>query len=244
MKYYKIILDSQIVGVCTSDNCFRFQQKHEILIRTIDDNAEYMECNNKLYHAGWMKPLLTQKYSYTSAVILTITADEYNILVPASENTPIPIEEDENEIVIPENIDPADEITIQFVRNAKINEMSSDCNKTIERGFDIETEDGIHHYSYALEDQLNLMNLSSMIAQGANELSYHADGELCRFYTPEEINEIINAGNAWKTYHTTYFNALKSYINSLETIEEISVITYGVDIPDEFKTDVLKILEY
>lgn len=243
MQYYKIILDSQIVGVCTSNNCFRFQQKHGILIKTIDDKAEYMECNNKLYRAGWMKPILTEKYSYTSAVILEITADEYNILVPASENTPIPIEEEEEEIIIPEQIDPADEITLNFIREAKINEMSSVCNRTIENGFNIETEDGIHHYSYALEDQLNLMNLSAAIARGEEQLSYHADGELCRFYTAAEINEIISAGNAWKTYHTTYFNALKSYINSLETIEEIGAITYGMELPEEFKTDVLRVIE-
>jgi len=121
--------------------------------------------------------------------------------------------------------------------------MSYQCNKTIENGFDIETEDGVHHYSYALEDQLNLMNLSAAIARGEEQLSYHADDELCRFYTAAEINEIISTGNAWKTYHTTYFNALKAYINSLETIEEISTITYGIELPEEFKTDVLRVIE-
>jgi len=136
-----------------------------------------------------------------------------------------------------------DTTSIDFIRSSKIKEMSYQCNKTIENGFDIEAEDGIHHYSYALEDQLNLMNLSAAIARGEEQLSYHADGELCKFYTAAEINEIISAGNAWKTYHTTYFNALKAYINSLETIEEIDAITYGMELPEEFKSDVLRVIE-
>jgi len=36
---------------------------------------------------------------------------------------------------------------------------------------------------------------------------------------------------------------LKNYINSLGTIEDINAITYGVTIPEEYKTDVLKVLE-
>jgi len=54
---------------------------------------------------------------------------------------------------------------------------------------------------------------------------------------------IIQAATELKVYNTTYYNALKTYINSLETIEEISAITYGTPIPDEYKTDVLKTLE-
>jgi len=139
-----------------------------------------------------MKPILTQKYSYTPAVILKITADEYDILKPASENTPIPIEEDEEEIVIPANVDPAEEITINFVREAKIKEMSNTCNKTIEAGFDIKLGEEIHHFSLTVPDQLNLISLSSMVAQGIQQIPYHADGELCKFYTPAEINAIVN----------------------------------------------------
>ncbi len=86
------------------------------------------------------------------------------------------------------------------------------------------------------------MNLSLM-AQTQTMIPYHADGEECIFYTNEEINEIIDSANALKLYNTTYFNALKNYINSLNTIEEISAITYGTLIPDEYKTDVLKFLE-
>ena len=121
--------------------------------------------------------------------------------------------------------------------------MSYECNKTIENGFDVELQEEIHHFSLTVQDQLNLITLSTMAAQGIEQIPYHADGELCKFYTPAEINAIVNQATIWKTYHTTYFNALKAYINSLQTIEEIGAITYGIELPEEFKTDVLRALE-
>jgi len=36
MKYYKVIVDSEIIGVGTSLNCLRFQAKNSILERVND----------------------------------------------------------------------------------------------------------------------------------------------------------------------------------------------------------------
>jgi len=82
------------------------------------------------------------------------------------------------------------------------------------------------------------------MAQTESLIPYHADGETCEFYTPDEINEIISTATAFKNYHLAYYNSLKTYVNALETVEEISAITYGTPIPEEYKTDVLKVLEY
>ena len=81
------------------------------------------------------------------------------------------------------------------------------------------------------------------MAQTQELIPYHADGEMCIFYTNEEINRIIAAATSFKIYHTTYYNALKAYINALDTIEEISKIEYGTPIPEQYKSDVLKTLE-
>ena len=74
-------------------------------------------------------------------------------------------------------------------------------------------------------------------------IPYHADGEEMTFYTNEEINQIISAANELKNYNMAYFNSLKAYINSLDTIEAIATITYETPIPDEYKSDVLRVLE-
>ena len=112
----------------------------------------------------------------------------------------------------------------------------------IESGFDLDLRGETHHFSLTTQDQLNLMNLSTMI-QTQDLIPYHADGEETLFYSAEEIKEIIAAANQFKIYQTTYYNALKTYINALETIEEISAIEYGITIPEEYKSDVLRMLE-
>ena len=82
------------------------------------------------------------------------------------------------------------------------------------------------------------------IAQTQSLIPYHADGEVCEFYTADEINQIVLAANTLKNYNIVYYNALKAYINTLETMEAIAAITYGIEIPEEYKSDVLKVLEY
>jgi hypothetical protein len=131
---------------------------------------------------------------------------------------------------------------LEYVREGKINEMSRACRETIEAGFDLDIRGETKHFSLTAQDQLNLMSLNLM-AQTESLIPYHADGEACTFYTNEEINEIVESATAFKIYHTTYYNALKTYINALETIEDIAAIKYGTPIPEEYKSDVLKALE-
>lgn len=82
----------------------------------------------------------------------------------------------------------------------------------------------------------------SIMAQTEELIPYHADGEECIFYTAEEINTIVSAANTHKIYHTTYYNALKRYVNSLNTIEDVLAVEYGIEIPEEYQTEVLKTL--
>ena len=244
MKYYKIIVDENIIGVVTDLGCFRFQQKHSMLERTSDQEAEYIGYNGTLYHAWWMRPIKTESYTYQLAQITEITEQEYNILAPISE--PIPIEEEEEPpIELPEEpVDPTEEITIDYVRTAKISELSLNCRRTIEAGFDLDIRGETKHFSLTTQDQLNLMSLSITIqTQTQSLIPYHADGEECEFYTVEEINQIISEATTFKNYHLSYYNSLKAYINTLDTIEAIAAITYGTPVPDEYKSDVLKVLE-
>lgn len=113
----------------------------------------------------------------------------------------------------------------------------------ISAGFDIKLSDNeIHHFALTTQDQLNLITLSSLVASGETNIPYHADGELCKFYSPEDIMTITEGATNFKTYQVSYFNSLKAYIESMSDIESISAITYGVQIPDEYMSDVLKSL--
>ena len=240
MKYFKLINSNNLIfGVITSDNFMHYNVLTDSYIRTNEQTGEYINYNGKFYRDNWMQPFI-HKAKYQTAIIMEINKQEYVELYEALKI--------DQEITyakeIEENIENQeiyeDTTSINFIRSTKIKEMSYTCNKIIERGFDIELQGETHHFSLTVQDQLNLITLSSMAAQGIQQIPYHADGELCKFYSPEEINAIVNTATMFKTYHTTYYNGLKAYINSLDNIEDISEITYGIDLPEEYQTDVWK----
>ena len=242
MKYFKLIDNNMIIGVVTSSNFMKYLPIPDCYARANEETGEFVAYRGKFYRSTWMRPY--QKPSqYTEVNIINITEEEYNILFESlKENeeivNPEQYEEEERE----EYIDPMIIGTIEFVRTSKLNEMSRICRTTIESGIDLEIRGETKHFSLTTQDQLNLISAQTM-AQTQTLIPYHADGEETDFYTNEEINQIAEAAAAFKVQHTTYYNSLKTYINALETIEEISAITYGVEIPDEYKSDVLKVLE-
>lgn len=240
MNYFKILINDTPIGAVSSDD-FVFRRPSGGFCTTTDEYGELVFYKNEAYRATWMLPI-DYEYSYTEASILAISEDEYNAFKHAEESDePIPdFPDDEEEQPVP--VDPIEQATVEYLRAAKIREMSNACRTTIEAGFDVELHGENQHFSLSTQDQLNLMNLSIM-AQTQNMIPYHADDELCVFYTADEINQIVAAASEHRTYHTTYYNALKNYINSLDTIEAISSVTYGIEIPDEYKSDVLVILE-
>ena len=240
MKYFKMIKNNEFVGAISSDDFISYIPNCGYM-RTNEDYGEYVEYNNQYYRATWMKVPHTL-YNYEEVTILPIDENEYNAFIEAIESNEVIIIDNDEELPPEPIIDPIDQESLEFIRNSKITAMSYACRMAIENGFDIELQGGTRHFSLTTQDQLNLMNLSIM-AQTQQLIPYHADGEACEFYTAEEINLIATTATQFKIYHTTYYNALKEYINTLETIEEIATITYGIEIPEDYKTDVLKILE-
>lgn len=105
----------------------------------------------------------------------------------------------------------------------RVDELSEDCNATIEAGVDCNGK----HYSMTITDQLNLESLKTTIMSGAEGVPYHADGESCMLYTATEFMEIYNACAMHKILQTTYFNQLKQYVLSLESVDEVNAVSYG-----------------
>lgn len=121
-------------------------------------------------------------------------------------------------------------------KQRKIDEMNNVCGQTITNGCDVELSDGTtEHFALTAEDQINIATAEKAIQAGATAFPYHADGKLCRLYPAADIQKIINAATAWKTYHTTYFNHLKTWINRMEDKTEIQSVRYGAELPDDLK---------
>ena len=131
-------------------------------------------------------------------------------------------------------------LTAEYAKAAKIDEMRRACEAAIIDGVDVTYNGVTRHYSLELTDQLNILALQDAIEQGAQQIPYHGDDEPCRYYSQEEFLAVVAAANAHKTFHTTYFNSLKAYIENVETLDELDEITYGVSVPVEYQSDVLK----
>ena len=190
-----------------------------------------------------MSPVITDKIPYETVEMLEIDKKEYDILLKAMDSGEEIIIEPEQPEPIEQPIDENENITVEYVKSRKIAEMSAACNSVITNGFDVELSDNnSYHFSLTTQDQLNLITLSAMVSSGETAIPYHADGELCKFYSAADITAIISAATAFKTYQVSYFNALKAYIESLTDIEAVGAITYGVEIPIEYQSDVLKFL--
>lgn len=242
MKYYKIINDNEFIGVATSRDFIKYSPRANCFLLSDEVRGEYINLGATLYRSTWMAPIVHLE-PYVSAIITEITEEEYNTIKQTIDDGEAVIiidddDEEEQPVVIPEEPD----LILETMKEIKIDQMSKTCRQTIEAGFDLELRGKTQHFSLTTQDQLNLMNLNIMI-QTETLIPYHADGEEVTFYTVEEIQQIISAANTFKNYQLAYNNALKAYINDLDTIEAIAAIEYGTPIPDEYKSDVLMVLE-
>ena len=251
MRYYKIInSDRQVVDALIYDEIsyVRFQQRNKLLVNCAKDEAQGFLSYDLLnvYRTDDMTKFPSScNYLYDEVTMKEITEDDYNILRNAiDESKPIEPEPEPTPDPEPEPEEPKpDDDTLQLVKSGKVSEMSKECNNTITNGFDVVLSDGkSHHFSLTTQDQLNLITLTGLVSSGETSIAYHADNELCKFYSAEDIACITNYATQFKTYHVSYFNSLKAYIEALEDVKEISLIEYGTDIPEEYQSEVLKAL--
>lgn len=132
---------------------------------------------------------------------------------------------------------------LNTIKANKTAEMSAACRAAIVAGFDVTLSDGKdHHFSLTVEDQLNLNALFGLLAAGAEQVPYHADGETCVYFTAADMQTVVQEATAHKTYHESYFNSLKGYIASKRTAAAVNAIEYGTEIPEQYQSDVLKAL--
>lgn len=129
------------------------------------------------------------------------------------------------------------------IQTEKLSNLSETCNQTIVAGMDVETTEGIEHFSLEETDQINLTTALSAIEQGAKGYPYHADKKLCRMFTAVELKAIAEKATAHKLYHTTLCNHLLILARRATTTAELDKITYSADcLPPDLVENMKKIL--
>ena len=117
--------------------------------------------------------------------------------------------------------------TVEEAKSAKIAEIKQVCESYIYAGTDVTyADDTTEHFTYTLADQSNISEMFTAIMTGATEYPYHADGEICKIYTKEQIVTIYGTLSLFKTEATTYHNSLKAQINAMTDADAISAIKF------------------
>ena len=122
-------------------------------------------------------------------------------------------------------------------------ELSAACNAAIVAGMDVETTQGTEHFSLEETDQINLTTAYNAVLSGVSSYPYHADGQMCRMFSAEEITAISNASIQHKMYHTTLCNHLLTWVRRASTELEVESITYTAEgLPDDLASNMAQVL--
>ena len=245
MNYYKLIDEQNIIGVVSLNDFRRYQAKHGLILFSDIDTAQYVEFRGVYYRDNWLKATTTDIVPYIDVSIVLIDKAEYDALVEAFEiYDEIEIEPVDEPIVneVPP-VNEQEQATVEFVRDAKIAQMSKICHDTIVNGIDVVLSDGeSHHFSLEIEDQIKIQALAMKAQNGEEPLFWHEDDKPCQFYSAKDILTIYEALENIQTFETTWFNSLKMYIMSMDSIEQINAVTYRTEIPTEYQGEVLRYL--
>ena len=133
--------------------------------------------------------------------------------------------------------------TLEETKEEKVTEMNNTQQSVIQQGLDITLSDGtVEHFTLKDQDQTSLMGLQTLVAQGIERIPWHTadQSEHCKYYSNADMAIIAEKALQFITYHVTYFRDLRIYIRSLQTKEEIQNVTYGMEIPLEYQSEVLK----
>lgn len=243
MKYYKFISNDKIIDVL-EDPVWVKQSVNNLIVRCDVKEAMGVVSSDMstILHISGAKEF-SDGNSYDEVSVADITVDEYEelkVLLGLGADVP----DDGGDVEWDDNNQKEDEIpedtTLKKVKERHLARLSDTCQKTIYNGIDVELSDGsIRHFDLEIEDQLNLLTLSTLVTSGEQVIPYHASDELCTYYSAEDITKIIESATAFKTYHTTYYNSLKNWIMSMDSIADVGAVSYGDMIPPEYCSDIL-----
>lgn len=231
--YYKVIGRGTILDVLDNPSFVTYQERNKITVLCSLSEARGVLSSDgsTIWHIdGWEDIPID---GIDTAQLVEIDENEYELLKSAIGTEDI--QEPTNE----ETIDPK-EITLEYVKEKKIKQMNEMCEATIVGGVDVVLSDGdTHHFDLTIEDQINLISLKEEILAGSEYIPYHESGKLCEMFSSADIAILLQAASRHKTYHVTYFNSLKGYINALNEIDAVNGVYYGTIIPEQYCSDVL-----
>lgn len=133
--------------------------------------------------------------------------------------------------------------TLEEVKAAKVAEMEVMKEAVMAAGINVTLTDGsVEHFNLEEKEQKMLMALQVKVSAGDEKIPWHTSDETehCKYYSNADMNLIITAASEYGTYHETYIRDLRIYIDSMESKEAVEAVTYGMVIPEGYRSEVLQ----
>lgn len=133
--------------------------------------------------------------------------------------------------------------TLEEVQEMKVQEMNLAQQEIISHGLQVKLSDGkTYPFSLTTNDQISIMGSSSVVGMSIKGTPWHIADESvhCVYFSEEDMKAITQAAYLHVTYHVTYFRDLRIYIRALEEKSAVEAIQYGVMLPAEYQSEVLK----
>lgn len=134
------------------------------------------------------------------------------------------------------------EPTIEELQERKVYDMNEEQQKAIQKGVDVVLTSGeTEHFTLSEHDQTSLIGLQTRVISGEEKIPWHNSDETkhCKFYSNSDMALITNTAMGYITWHVTYFRDLRIYIRSLQTKDEIAAVSYGMEIPEKYRSEPL-----
>ena len=117
---------------------------------------------------------------------------------------------------------------INEVKTDKIAELSAETQRNIVKGFDLDVEGELKHFSLEAHDQQNIIAICQYLSEH-DEIEgylYHADGESFQTYSRDVMFEIRDAMLQTVTEYTEKYNNLREKVYEAKTIDEVKNINF------------------
>ena len=122
-------------------------------------------------------------------------------------------------------------VRVDLVKSHVIDELSAQCEASIENGFISDALGTPHYYDSQIVDQINLIGAYIMSSASGQPMPYATrDLEtMVKHYvphSPEQMSKVLADGTAWKLQHLTKFHMKRAYVNGLSDITAILAVTW------------------
>lgn len=218
---YKVIQDDKVLDVIKHPNFIRFLASGHIAMTDKNSAQGLIGSDNETLYC--FTPIKDRELPVVR--LKKITEEEFSRL---------------DSLLNSGKVVSADETSLSKAKREKLATLSNDCKNKITAGFTIRLSDCTQSFKLTTEDQINLMQIENQITTGEEYFIYHATNMPCKIYSKEDMYKIVRAFRKHVLYHTTYYNVVKQYINSLTDIEAINMFYYGLDISDTVSDVILK----